>query len=187
MLSCISETPLSFRHCAASLAALLGLVACNPTFNWREWPVQGTPLRAWMPCKPERASRPVPMLGAPVELHMHACETGGLRFALAWADVGQEALVPAALTAWRGASLQTLRVTAAAPDDPALAWPVNVPGVPQVQGVQAQGTDPQGQPVLSRAAYFSRGTQVFQAAVYGARLDEEALNAFFAGLSLPAP
>lgn len=172
---------------AASLAALLPLAACSPTFNWREWPIPGTPLRALMPCKPESASRAVPMLGAPVELHMHACETGGMRFALAWADVGQVPQVPVALAAWRAASLQTLRVAVASPDDPGLAWAVEVKGAPQVQGVQARGTDPQGQPVLTRAAYFARGTQVFQAAVYGARLDDGASEAFFAGLGLASP
>lgn len=172
---------------AAGLAALLALGACSPTFNWREWPVAGTPLRALMPCKPESVSRPVPMLGTPVELHMQACETGGMRFALAWADVGRADQVPAALAAWRVASLQTLRVPAASPDDPGLAWSVGVKGAPQAQGVQARGTDPQGQPVVMQAAYFARGTQVFQAAVYGARLDEGAREAFFAGLSLAQP
>lgn len=141
-------------------------------------------MRALMPCKPESASRPVPMLGTPVELHMHACETGGMRFALAWADVGRVDQVPAALAAWRAASLQTLRVAGASPDDPGMAWSVAIKGAPLVHGVQVHGTDPQGQPVLMRAAYFSRGAQVFQAAVYGARLDEGAREAFFAGLSL---
>lgn len=175
------------RHflCVALLAAPLALGACNPTFNWRDWPVQGTPLRATLPCKPESATRPVPLAGSPVELHMHSCEAGGLRFALAWADVGQPAQVPVALATWRAASLQTLRVRVASPDDPALEWPVKVAGAPQARGVQADGTDPQGQAVRSRAAYFANGTQVFQAAVYGARLDEAALEAFFGGLSLP--
>ena len=127
------------------------------------------------------------MLGTPVELHMLSCETGDLRFALAWADVGQAAQVPEALAAWRNASLQALRVKVASPDDLALAWPVKVAGDPLAVGVQAEGTDVQGQAVRSRTAYFSRGTQVFQAAVYGARLDDGALEAFFGGLSLPAP
>jgi hypothetical protein len=178
---------LSLPSPAAWLAGLLALAACSPTFNWRDWPVQGTPLRATMPCKPESASRPVPMLGTPVELHMHSCETGGMRFALAWADVGGASQVPVALAAWRAASLQTLRLTKLSPDDPALAWPVKVPGAPQAEGVQAEGTDPQGQVVRSRAVYFARGTQVFQAAVYGARLNEAALEAFFGGLALPNP
>lgn len=172
---------------AAGLAALLVLGACSPTFNWRAWPVEGTPLQAMMPCKPESASRAVPMLGTPVELHMHSCESGGLKFALAWADVGQPAQVPVAMTAWRLASLQTLKVAVASPDDPALDWPVAVAGAPGARGVQAQGTDPQGQAVLSRTVYFARGTQVFQAAVYGPRLNAEAVEAFFGGLKLPPP
>lgn len=177
---------MSFSFRAAGLAALLAVGACSPTFNWRAWPVEGTTLQAMMPCKPESATRPVPMLGTPVELHMHSCEAGGHRFALAWADVGQVAQVPVALAAWRSASLQTLKVKAASPDDPALAWPVAVAGAPQAQGVQAQGSDPQGQPMLARVAYFSHGTQVFQAAVYGVRLSDEVVEAFFGALSLPA-
>lgn len=167
-------------------ATPLVLCACSPTFNWRDWPVQGTPLRATLPCKPESASRPVPLAGSPVALHMDSCEAGGLRFALAWADVGQPPLVPVALAAWRAASLQTLQVRGRTADDPALDWPVKVAGAPQARGVMSEGTDARGQPVRFRAVYFAAGTQVFQAAVYGVRLDEEALDAFFSGLSLPA-
>ena len=39
----------------------------------------------------------------------------------------------------------------------------------------------------TRALYFARGTQVFQAAVYGPRLPDEVLDAFFSGLQLAAP
>lgn len=172
---------------AATLAALLlGASACSPTFNWRELRVDGTPLLALLPCKPESATRPVPLGGAsaaPTDLHMHSCETGGLRFAVAWADVGQAAQVAPALVAWRSASLQAIRVAPAAAGD----WPVKLAGADPVQGVQVQGTDPQGQPVQTRALYFARGTQVFQAAVYGPRLPDEAVDAFFGGLQLAAP
>lgn len=197
---------------SASLSALLlSLSACSPTFNWRALPLDGTPLQALMPCKPESASRPVPLLqGVPTTLHLHSCEAGGLRFAVAWADAGAADRVAPALQAWRQASLHTLRVAggraagaspgtapAAPPADTAgsatppaaddTAWPAQVAGADAVLGVQASGTDPQGQPVQTRAVYFARGTQVFQAAVYGARLPDEALEAFFAGLRLAAP
>lgn len=172
---------------AAALAAgLLSVSACSPTFNWRELRVDGTPLLALMPCKPESATRPVPLGGAtapPTELHMHSCETGGLRFAVAWADMGQPAQVAPALAAWRSAGLQAIRVAPAA----AGAWALTLAGADPVQGVAAQGTDPQGQPVQSRALYFAQGTRVFQAAVYGPRLPDEALDAFFAGLKLSPP
>lgn len=179
--------PLLHPNRAAGLAALLlSVSACSPTFNWRELRVDGTPLLALMPCKPESATRPVPLGGAgaaPAELHMHSCEAGGLRFAVAWADVGQPAQVAPALAAWRSASLQAIRVAPAAAGD----WAVKLAGADPVQGVKAQGTDPQGQPVQSRALYFAQGTQVFQAAVYGPRLPDEALDAFFAGLQLSPP
>lgn len=171
---------------AALAALLLALSACSPTFNWRDWAVEGTPLKATLPCKPEAASRPVPMLGTPVALHMLSCEAGGLRFALAWAEIAEAGQAAQALTAWQGASLQSLRATAA-PGDPALIWPVGVPGVSQVTGLQAQGVDPQGQPVQARQAYFSRGRQIFQVAVYGERVDAAVTEAFFGGLRLPSP
>lgn len=161
-------------------ALLLWASACSPTFNWREWRVDGTPLLALLPCKAESASRPVPLGGAdaaPSELHMHSCEAGDLRFAVAWADVGQPAGVAAALAAWRQASLQAIRATGT-------DWPVTLPGADAVQGVQAQGRDAQGRAVQTRAVYFARGSQVFQAAIYGERLNDEALDAFFSGLSL---
>lgn len=172
----------------AAMAALsLTLSACSPTFNWRELRPAGTPLLALMPCKPESASRSVPLAGAPVALHMHSCEAGGLRFAVAWADVGDASQVAPAMDAWRRAGLQSIRVPAAGDAATDTAWPVQVPGAVAVVGVQANGTDPQGQPVQTRAAYFTRGTQVYQAAVYGTRLPGEALDAFFAGLQLPSP
>ena len=164
-------------------ALLMSASACSPTFNWREWRVDGTPLLALLPCKPESASRPAPLAGgdaAPVELHMHSCEAGGVRFAVAWADVGQTAQVAPALAGWRRASLQAIRATGT-------EWAVALGGADAVQGVQAQGSDPQGRAVQSRALYFARGSQVFQAAVYGQGLSEEALDTFFGGLSLPPP
>jgi hypothetical protein len=172
---------------AAALVGLLALGGCSPTFNWRELRLDGTPLRALMPCKPDSATRPVPLAGTPVELHMHSCEAGGLRFAVAWAEVGDAAQVPVALAAWRRASLQSIRSPLTPADDAAQRWAVDVAGAPAVQGVKALGQDPQGQTVHTRAAYFSQGTQVFQAAVYGARMSDEVVAPFFAGLRLPAP
>lgn len=178
---------MSFLFRAAALAVLPALVACNPTFNWRELRPDGTPLLALMPCKPESATRPVPLGGAPVELHMHSCETGGLRFAVAWADVGNAAQAAAALAAWRSAGLRSLRVTPSPAGDTAAGWPMALAGADAVLGVSALGRDPQGQPVRTRAAYFAQGSRVFQAAVYGAELPDEVVEPFFAGLRLSTP
>jgi hypothetical protein len=171
---------------AALLVAILTLTGCSPTFNWRALQPEGTPLQALMPCKPETAVRSAPLVaGSSADLHMFSCETGGLRFALAWADMGDVAKVPAALATWRAASLASIRVAAEPGDREQNAWPVAVSGASGVLGVKAEGHDPQGQTVQTRAAYFSRGSLVFQAAIYGARLPDEPVEAFFSGLRLP--
>ncbi len=161
--------------------SLLALTACYPTFNWRELRPEGTPLQALLPCKPETAERTVPLGGVPTVLHMQSCKASGLTFALAWADAADAA---ATLSDWQRASLAAIRVDPALHTDPAHRWTASVAGAQLVQGIAAQGTDPQGQPVQARVVYFARGAQVFQAAVYGTASDE--VNAtFFDGLKLP--
>lgn len=164
--------------------ALLALSACYPTFNWRELPPEGTPLQALLPCKPETAERTVPLGGAPTVLHMHSCKASGLTFALAWANAAEPSAVPNLVSDWQRASLAAIRLDPALHTDPAHRWNAAVAGASMAQGVLAQGTDPQGQPVQARWAYFARGTQVFQAAVYGAASDE-VNTTFFDGLKLP--
>ncbi|WP_291010079.1 hypothetical protein [Hydrogenophaga sp.] len=180
--------PVFFRCAGAAwLLMALGLTACSPTFNWRETRVEGTPLQALMPCKPDAAQRSVPLLGNPTELHLLSCEAGGLRFALAWAEVRHADQLRPATLAWRSASLMAIRVSSPPDDEASTAWPVNVSGAAQVLGVSAQGRGPSGDAVQTRAAYFAQGQQVFQAAVYGERLPAEALDTFFGGLRLPTP
>lgn len=174
-------------HLPIPLLLALALSACSPTFNWREVRLEGAPLQALLPCKPETAQRSVPLAGSPTELHLMACETGGLQFALAWAEMADAAQVPLALAGWRSASLQAIRVRSAPGDEASTAWAAVVPGASQTLGVQASGQNPAGGSVQTRAVYFARDAQVFQAAVYGERLPPEALEAFFDGLRLAAP
>jgi hypothetical protein len=172
------ELPVSVVPRGAGRVFLLmavALSACSPTFNWREVRLEAAPLEALMPCKPETAQRSVPLAGSPTELHLLACETGGLQFAIAWAELDAAAQVPQALAAWRSASLQAIAVRSEPGDESSTAWAVSVPGATQTLGVQASGQNPAGGAVQTRAVYFGRGTQVFQAAVY------------FGALRLPAP
>ncbi|MDO8903766.1 hypothetical protein [Hydrogenophaga sp.] len=164
---------------------LLLLGACSPTFNWRDLRPNGTPLQALMPCKPELVERTVPLAGAPTRMHMHNCEAGGRTFVVAWADVTGEARVPEILAGWRAGSLAAIRVDPATASDVNTEWPVQVKGAQHLLGLQATGQDPQGKTTQIRGAYFAKGTQVFQAAVYGPTLPDEALTPFFEGLRLP--
>lgn len=169
------------------LLMTLALSACSPALNWREVRPEGALLQSLMPCKPETAQRSVPLAGSQTELHLLACEASGLQFAIAWAEVNSAAQVPQALTAWRSASLQAIGVRSAPGDEASTAWAASISGATRVLGVQASGQNPAGGAVQTRAVYFARGTQVFQAAVYGERLPADVLEAFFGGLRLPAP
>jgi hypothetical protein len=163
------------------LLGAAALSACSPTFNWREMRLEGAPLLALMPCKPESATRSVPMLGQPIELHMHSCETGGLTFAVAWAKVDDAARAGEALAQWQQASLASARVAPGA----ATEWPAAVARADQARGAKAQGSDHQGKPLNTQAVYFAQGNWVYQAAIYGSKLPEQATTAFFDGLVLP--
>jgi hypothetical protein len=169
------------RWVAAALPCWVMLVgACSPTYNWRDLRPEGAPLQALMPCKPETATRPVPMLGQPTDLHMYSCEAGGLTFAVAWAEVSGASRASEALAQWQTASLAAIRVAPEA----ATTWVPRVAGADEVHGVHALGSNHQGQAWVTHAAYFSQGSTVYQAAIYGPKMSEQVTTTFFEGLSL---
>ena len=167
------------------LSAAVALAGCSPTFNWRALQPEGTPLQALMPCKPEVAQRSIPLGEPTTELHMYSCEAGGFTFALSWADVGDGARAPQALAQLRRGALAAIRVDPARAEDPALTWAAQVPGGDHVQGLLADGIQHQQRPVRMKAVLFARGSQVFQAAVYGPMGADEASPPFFEGLRFP--
>lgn len=161
-------------------AAVLLAAACTPTFNWRELPVQTTGLRATFPCKPDTVERRAEFLpGREIVVHATGCEAGGAAFAVLWGDVGQLEDLSSALAQWKKASLAASKstITSEQPYRPAGALPL-----PQSTMTRASGRRGDGSAVDSQAAYFARGTQVFQAVVYAGRLRPEMVEPFFAGL-----
>src|SRR5512134_2247565 len=98
------------RSLGAGALLAAGLAAgCSPTFNWREVRAEPTPLTAMLPCKPDKATREVPMAGRRVELTALSCEAGGATFALLFADVGEPARLGEVLAQWNTATLGNLR------------------------------------------------------------------------------
>lgn len=163
----------------------LGLVACSPTYNWRDVRPEGTQLQGLMPCKPEVAQRPMPVGDGGAVLHMHSCAAGGLIFAIAWADMDEAGRAAEAQALLRKASLAAILVDPARVDEPALQWDIQVAGAQGTQGLQAQGVQ-QGQgTVQMKAVHFARGQYVYQAAVYGPDIAREPSAMFFEGLRLP--
>lgn len=184
----LAGTPCAGRLHFRPLSLLLfaaAATACSPTFNWREVRADGAPLQALMPCKPENAVRSVPLGGISTALHMQSCDTGGLTFAVAWAELGDAARAPEALAQWRAAALAAIRVEPGLALDPKTQWTARVPGAAAAQGLVAQGSTHDNRPVQMRAVYFSRGSQIFQGALYGAQLPEAEVTTFFEGLRLP--
>lgn len=138
-----------------------------------------------MPCKPDVAERNLPLAGTPTVVHMNSCEAGGLTFAVAWAEVQDPGRIPEVLGAWRAGTLANLKAGPAAQELPASESKVRVSGADATLAAQASGQGPGGEPVQVQAVYFSKGQQVFQAAVYGKRLPPETLATFFEALKLP--
>lgn len=162
------------------LAAFL-LAACNPTFNWREVRVDPPGLLAMLLCKPDKGARTVPMAGREVSLNVLGCETGGATFALMQADIGDAARTGEVLAQWRVATLLNMRAAASRQE------PFVPPGGVAVANsvhVVASGQRADGSAVESHAAYFARGSHVFQAVIYADRLKPEAAETFFSSIKL---
>jgi hypothetical protein len=162
-----------------ALLLALAAAACSPTFNWREIAVDSTTLHAMLPCKPDKASRKMPMGGTAVEIDMLGCETGGATFAVLHVDLQDPSRADQVLVQWNRATLANLQgtVTASQAFTPRGATPL-----PGSQRVSAAGKRQDGSAVQGEAAYFARGSQVFQAVVYASEPRPEWLQPFFDGL-----
>jgi hypothetical protein len=166
---------------AGILACTLAFAACTPTFNWREVRAEGGGLKAMMPCKPDRSERPVPMAGHEVSLQVLGCNTGGATFALLSADMGDAARAGEVLGQWKTATLSNLRSAAVRE---AVFRPTGAAPLAQSLQVVASGERSDGSKVESHAAYFARGSHVFQAVIYADQLKPEVAETFFSGLVL---
>jgi hypothetical protein len=89
----------------ASLFAILA--ACTPTHNWRDVRFDGASLTALLPCKPDRATRELPIAGQMRQVHMMGCEADGAMFTIAYAQLASEQEALALLPAWKAASRAT--------------------------------------------------------------------------------
>jgi hypothetical protein len=163
----------------AAAASALALAACSPTFNWREVRAEPTPLKAMLPCKPDKGAREVPMAGRQVSLEVRGCDTGGATFAVLFADIGNGGRAGEVLAQWKTATLSNLRAPASREGT---FRPPGALDLPQSVHVVASGQRGDGSKVESHAAYFAQGTYVFQAVVYADRLQPEVTEQFFSGL-----
>ncbi len=146
-----------------AVAVPLALMACNPTYNWREVRVNDTELVGMLPCKPDTGSRVVSLGGKDVDLHMTGCDVGSATYAIASADVKEPGAVSAVLNQWRTATLANM-VAARVVESPMVGSAAT--RLPAVTMVEAEGKRRDGSAVRLQGIWFAKGTQVFHAAVY---------------------
>lgn len=154
-------------------ATLIGAMpaACSPALDWREVRPEGSTAVALFPCHPKRQSRHAALTGAPTRMTLWSCEAESLTFALAHAELGDPARVTPALAEMAAALAANLQATEVHRD------PLAVPGMTpnaEARRLRISGRLPDGTPVQEQAALFAHGTQVYQAAVLGARPDAAA-------------
>jgi len=171
---------------AAALAAVLALAACSPTFNWRDVRPDNTGLALLLPCKPDKAIKTVPLGGQPAELAMLGCDAGGATFAVAVADIGDAARAEAVLAQWQQLTLVNMKAgpvgTGAGATQVTRFRPTGMLTGPPALMVRAQGRRADGRAVAGQAAYFARGSQLFQVVLYADVLDPEVAETFFSSL-----
>ncbi len=157
-------------------------MACSPTLDWREVRTDTSSLRFLLPCKPDQAQKQVPLGPSEVQLNMLGCEAGGATFAVAWAELAPGAETAAVLSQWERLTLQNMR--AAAPAESKALKVVGAASSPAPHLLLATGQTADGKPVQGQAAYFSNGSQIFQAVVYASKISPEAADTFFSSLRL---
>jgi hypothetical protein len=161
------------------LAALVGLAACTPAWDWRSVPLPGTQLVAELPCRPSRFQRDVKVAGVTLALFMLSCESNGVTYGVATADVVDPTRVDAVLFGLRDGAAAAIRSSGSP------AGALNLHGVTPFNGnysAHLHGQRPDGETVEEAIRVFARGTRVFQASAVGATLPEAAIRPFEDGL-----
>ncbi len=160
--------------------SLLGLVACTPTFDWRESRPEGSGVKMLFPCRPDRHERSVRLAGADALLRMHSCSAGRAVFSLSFADATEPNRVAAVLAQWRGSGEGNIGGTST-------EQPLVVAGAtpnPRSVLLRMEGHLPDGRRVVEQAAFFVRGLRCYEAAVIGESLPADVAETFFAGITL---
>ncbi len=169
------------RTVAVAAVASIATAACSPTFNWRDTRAEGTDLLTSFPCRPDRHSRAVVIGTTTVAMQMLVCSAGGATYALSFYDASDVAAVARGIEDLRSGMLANVRA------GPPRTRPLKIAGLAATPGVarlSADGRRPDGGDLRLEAAFFADELRVFQAAVVGSTLSDEAIDPFFEGLRL---
>jgi hypothetical protein len=167
------------RYCGVWLGVVGLLAACAPALDWREVRPQDSGVTMLFPCKPDSHARRVVLGKQQVRLVLHACTAGASTWALAFADVGDPALVGEALNELGVVAQTNLGASHAQ------ALSLEVDGAtpnPQSRRIEFVGHMPDGRQVTEQVAVFTKGLRVYQATALSGKLEPEAVDTFFGNL-----
>lgn len=146
------------------LLAAWAAPACTPVFNWRE--VQLGHLTTLLPCKPDTATRPIPLAGQTVALEMAGCEVGGTLFAISRLQAADASQAMVWLGALRAASLANVQMR--------MVHPQASSGDAQTSfDVLVDGKRADGSALQARFKWQVLGDEVYQIAAYAQSLQPE--------------
>lgn len=186
--------PLSLMKVLSTLTMVVGLTACSPALDWRSLDIGEAAITVTLPCKPDRATRSVPLAGSNVPLSMVGCDADGGTFAVSHAAMADPTKVEAAVQHWQTAVLQGLHgVTSDQAQDGNKAvrstWsPRGASPLPGAVRIIAKGASPDGRVMHMHAVWFARvvGAQVlvYHAIYLSPQAKPEVADAFFGGIFL---
>ena len=156
-------------------SAALATLGCSPALNWREVPLGGA--KVMLPCKPDRAQRPVPLGVQPMTMEMVGCEADGALFAASRVEVPQ-AEQAATLARWYSASMNSLGEIAQSQAGPP-------PWKGRSLAATGQGKAPDGSVVQARFLWQAGSRELILLAVYAPRVTTEMTEPFLIDLKLP--
>ena len=185
----------SLFFAASATTLLLLLPACSPALNWRDVRPEGTALVLLLPCKPDKAEKPVPLGGKPTTLKMLGCNAAGATFAVAVADIGDAATGAPILAQWQALTLANMKApplgaaggggAVVAGNQPTQVAALKLPGAasqPSPVLIKARGQRADGTAVAGHTAYFAQGSQLFQVVLYADKIAPEVSETFFSSI-----
>ena len=146
---------------ALGAIGLLLLAACTPSLNWRSVQLGG--LSTLLPCKPDNATRPVPLAGHTVPMEMSGCEVGPALFAISRVQAPSAEEATALMRALRQASLAQVQAHTLHPMP-------NSGDAETSLDLLADGKRPSGSPLQVRFKWLQAGQSVYQIAAYAEQL-----------------
>lgn len=171
------------KSCCIALLAVTA--ACTPALNWRDVAVDR--LRVNLPCKPDRAQRPVLLQNTSLELDMAGCEAAGALFAVSHVKAPAGSSAKELLGAWQLATLENMQIknaaAALASYNSTLDNKANA-AIGQVEPLQASGTNANGRAVQARLVWFVSGNDIYHLALYADTFTSEITEPLFSQAKL---